>query len=110
MTTTCAVIIALIFTGLGIAKVAAVAPMREAATHLGFTVTQYRILGGLELAAVVGILAGFVVPLLGIIAAVGLLLMMAGATVAHLAAHDKARVVAPLAVFAVIAAYIASAS
>jgi hypothetical protein len=109
MTSASAILIALIFTGLGAAKIAAVKPMRDAAAHLGFSVTHYRVIGGLELAAVAGILAGTAIPLLGIVAAVGLLLLMAGAVIAHLAAHDHARVAAPLAIAALIATYIVSA-
>jgi hypothetical protein len=111
MTVVSGLVIIVLFTALSAAKLAAVGPMRTAAAHLGFTVTQYRIIGVLELAAVIGIGVGFGKPLLGILAAVGLLLLLAGAAIAHLTAHDKpARIVVPVAVAAVIVTYIVGIS
>jgi hypothetical protein len=81
--------------------------MRAAATHLGYTVTQYRGVGGLELAGALGVALGAVVPPLGAAAAVGLTLLMVGAAGAHLRNRDGVRrLVAPLTVAVLAVAYL----
>ncbi|MFD5634044.1 DoxX family protein [Streptomyces sp. NPDC127077] len=85
-----AVVLAAIFLLLGAAKVAAVPAMRQAAAHVGMTTTHYRLLGALEVAAAVGLLAGLRITALGAAAAVGLILLMAGAVVVHLRSGDPA--------------------
>ena len=60
-----AIVITVIFTGLGTAKLLAVEPMRQLATEAGFSTDGYRRIGALEVAGAIGIAAGFAVPLLG---------------------------------------------
>lgn len=50
MTTVLLVVLAAVFGLLGAAKVAALGPMPQRAAHLGFSMTQYRGIGALELA------------------------------------------------------------
>lgn len=84
-----AVALAVFFAGLGTAKVLAVGPMRHAAAHFGLSTASYRRIGALEIAGAVGLLLGFVRPVIGVLAAVGLLLLLAGALVSHLRAGDR---------------------
>jgi hypothetical protein len=83
------------FAALGSAKLAAVPAMRSKAEHAGFTVSAYRRIGALEILAVAGILVGAVAPLIGALAAVGLLLLLAGAVIVHLRNGDGLREVLP---------------
>ncbi len=102
-----AFIVGVIFVASGIAKVLAVPVMRAAAAHHGLTVTQYRIVGALELAGVVGLIAGFAFRPLGIAAAIGLILLLLGAAAAHLKEHDPLpRILFPLLVAGITAAYL----
>ena len=97
-----------IFAGLGLAKVLALAPMRARAEHLGLPVDAYRAIGTLEIAGAVGVALGLVAPLLGRLAGVGLLLLLAGALAAHLRNHDGVRELAPAVVAGLlVAAYLA---
>jgi hypothetical protein len=83
------------FAAAGSAKLAAVPAMREAAEHVGFSVSAYRRIGLLEVLAVLGLLVGRFVPLIGALAAAGLLLLLGGAAVTHLRSGDGVRKVAP---------------
>ena len=58
--------------------------MQAAATQAGFSVEAYRRIGVLELAGAAGVLIGLSHPLLGGLASVGLLALLAGAVVTHL--------------------------
>ena len=107
MTTALAIALAVVFGVLGVAKLAAVPPMRTAAGHLGFTVGQYRVLGALELAGAVGVLVGLVWTPIGVAAAIGLGLLLLGAAAAHVAHRDPfPRVAVPLLVAAAGGAYL----
>jgi hypothetical protein len=88
---------------LGFAKVVAAAPMRVRAAHLGFSTSQYRAIGSLELAAALGLLVGLAAPVIGSLAAAGLLLLLGGAFAVHLRNGDTAKAVAPSVVVAVLA-------
>jgi hypothetical protein len=102
-----ALIVGVVFVVSGIAKVLAVPVMRAAAAHHGLTVAQYRIVGALELAGVVGLIAGFALPPLGIAAAIGLILLLLGAAAAHLKERDPLpRVLFPLLVAGITAVYL----
>ncbi|MFY1634844.1 DoxX family protein [Solwaraspora sp. WMMB335] len=90
-----AVLLALIFSALGTAKILALRPMRGLAAHAGFSVAAYRRIGVLEIAAVIGLLIGLVQPLIGILAGAGLLLLLGGALVVHLRKGDGPRKYAP---------------
>ena len=76
--------------------------MRAKADHVGFSVSAYRRIGLLEVLAVVGLLVGAVVPVIGALAAVGLLMLLGGAMVAHLRNGDGIREIAPAVVLGVV--------
>lgn len=104
-----AVLVAAVFTVLGAAKILAVSPMPARAAHAGFSVAAYRRIGVLEVAGAAGVLIGLVHPLLGGLASVGLLALLAGALLTHLRNHDGPREVAPAVVCAVlVAGYLAA--
>jgi hypothetical protein len=109
MTTTLAILLALVFALFGVAKLAALPAMRVASAHLGYTADQYRVIGVLELAGALGVVVGVQVAGIGVAAAVGLVLLMLGAAGAHVKNHDAAsRVVVPLVVAGIAAAYLIS--
>lgn len=99
-----AAVITLIFALLGLAKVVAVTPMRALATEAGFSVEAYRGIGALEVAGAVGVALGPAIPLLGILAGAGLLLLLAGAVVGHVRNGDGPRKFAPALVCAALVA------
>jgi hypothetical protein len=104
-----AALVAVVFTAAGAAKILAVPPMQAAAAHAGFTVDAYRRIGVLEVAGAAAVLVGLSHPLLGGLASVGLLALLAGAMVTHLRNHDAARQVAPAVACAVlVAGYLAA--
>ncbi|WP_200208004.1 DoxX family protein [Micromonospora coerulea] len=90
-----AVLLALIFSALGTAKILAVQPMRALAAEAGFSVPAYRRIGLLEVAAVIGLLISLFKPLIGVLAGAGLLLLLGGAVVVHLRKGDGPRKYAP---------------
>ncbi|ALV43617.1 invasion protein [Pseudarthrobacter sulfonivorans] len=95
------------FTMLGLAKVAGTEAMLARAAHVGLNSTAYKRIGALELLAALGLLLGLVEPWIGLAAAVGLVLLMAGAFVTHLRNGDGPREIAPAAVMtAVLVGYL----
>jgi hypothetical protein len=90
------------FTALGSAKLAAVPAMRARVEHVGFSVSAYRRIGALEVLAVIGLLVGAFVPVIGGLAAAGLLMLLGGAFVAHLRNGDGVREIAPAVVLALV--------
>ena len=90
------------FAALGSAKLAAVPAMRTKAEHVGFSVSAYRRIGSLELLAVLGLLVGAFVPVIGALAAVGLLILLGGAALTHLRNGDGVREIAPAVVLGVL--------
>ncbi|MFF0011273.1 DoxX family protein [Streptomyces sp. NPDC005374] len=101
---TTAVVLALILLPLGVAKIAALPVMRQAAAHFDMSPGFYRIVGVLEVAGVAGLLLGLTVTTLGVVAATGLALLMAGAAVVHLRHGDPPVRALPAAVLALAAA------
>lgn len=97
-------VLAVFFGALGSAKVMAVPAMRARAAHLALPVKVYRGIGSLELAGAAGMLVGIAVPALGALAAVGLLLLLAGALVAHVRNHDRVQEMSAAVVSAVLVA------
>ena len=83
------------FAAAGSAKLAAVPAMRAKAEHVGFSVSAYRRIGLLEVLGVLGLLAGAFVPVVGALAAAGLLMLLGGACVAHLRNGDGLRELTP---------------
>lgn len=94
-TTILAGVLVIAFAAAGTAKLAAVPAMRVRAAHVGLSVAAYRRIGLLEILAVLGLMAGALVPMIGALAAVGLLLLLGGAVVAHLRSGDGPRALAP---------------
>lgn len=106
MITALAVTLTALFVALGAAKVAAATPMRAAATHLGMTVQQYRVIGVLELAGATGMCVGLAMHPIGVLAAAGLMVLLSGAAVAHARRGDAvARSAIPVLVGAAVLAY-----
>jgi hypothetical protein len=62
----------------------------EIRDHLGISATNWRGIGLLELAGVIGVVVGLWWPPLGIAAAIGLALLSVGAVVSHVRASDRA--------------------
>ena len=96
-------ILIIAFGVLGAAKVAAVPAMRNRAHHVGYTVAAYRRIGTLELLGAAGLLVGAALPLVGAVAAIGLLLLLGGAVIVHLRNGDGARELAPSLVLGLVA-------
>ena len=95
------------FSMLGLAKVAGAAGMLARAAHVGLTGASYKRIGALELLAAVGLSLGLVEPRIGLAAAVGLVLLLAGACVTHLRNGDGPREIAPAVVMtAVLVSYL----
>jgi DoxX-like family len=89
------------FAALGSAKLAAVPAMRTKAEHVGLSVSAYRRIGSLEVLAVLGLLVGAFVPVIGALAAGGLLILLGGAVLVHLKNGDGVREIAPALVLGV---------
>ncbi|MCI3270673.1 DoxX family protein [Streptomyces cylindrosporus] len=97
-------VLAVWFGLLGATKVVAIPAMAERAAHVGFSVGAYRVIGLLELTGVIGLFVGWAVTGVGVAAAAGFLLLLAGAAVAHLRAGDRLLGVAPAVVSAALVA------
>ncbi|MFF7274961.1 DoxX family protein [Streptomyces griseorubiginosus] len=98
-----AVALSLIFLPLGLAKIAAVPFMRQAAAHLGMSPGRYRVIGVLETAGAAGLLLGLAAVPLGVAAAAGLTVLMVAAAVVHLRRGDPPGRALPAAVLALTA-------
>jgi hypothetical protein len=97
-----AALLVVAFAAVGTAKLAAMPAMRAKAEHVGFSVTAYRRIGLLEVLGVVGLLVGALVPVIGALAAAGLLMLLAGAVVAHVRNGDGIREIAPAVVLGLV--------
>lgn len=105
-----AAVLAIGFLCLGLAKVLALPSMRQRAARLGFTAAAYRLIGVAELAGAVGLLVELAAPVIGILAAVGLLLLLAGALTTHVRHRDSVHEAGPAVLFSLVdAAYLAVA-
>jgi uncharacterized membrane protein YphA (DoxX/SURF4 family) len=69
--------------------------MRQSAAHFGIPWARYRLIGVAELAAAAGILAGLWWHPLGVAAAAGMILLLAGALITHRRAADSGKDTAP---------------
>ncbi|MFF3869010.1 DoxX family protein [Micromonospora sp. NPDC001898] len=101
------VILATVFAALAYPKLTGQAQMRERMAHLGVSPGLTKVIGNLELAAVVGLIFGLYWAPAGIAAAIGLTLQMIGAVIFHLRARDPISVAAMPAVFGLAAAAVA---
>ena len=81
--------------------------MRHAAAHFGIGWSRYQLIGVAELAAAVGVVIGLWRHPLGVAAAAGMALLLAGAVITHRRATDGAKEMAPaLAALALTIAYL----
>jgi uncharacterized membrane protein YphA (DoxX/SURF4 family) len=80
--------LAVVFLGAGGAKVAGAKQSLQIRDELGVDARLWTIVGALEIAGALGLLAGFAVPALAIVATVGLGLLLIGAIGAHARAGD----------------------
>ena len=64
-------------------------------THVGLTPGQIRALGFVMLLGVAGIIVGIWVPMIGVLASLGLALYFAGGVIAHLRVKDPLKDAAP---------------
>jgi hypothetical protein len=71
------------FAALALGKILALPPLRERAHELGFSTSGFRIIGALELAGAIGLLAGPLWSPIGYAAAAGLLMLLAGAVISQ---------------------------
>jgi len=103
------VVTGLLFMGGGLAKLAGVAVMRGDADRFGFKYNTYRLIGAAELAGGLALCIARLAhhPLLGIVAAVGLAVLMFGAVAVHLKAKDAVSKAVPAAIFGLVTAGIA---
>ena len=69
--------------------------MRKSAAHFGIPWSRYRLIGAAELAAAAGILIGLHWHPLGLAAAAGMTLLLAGALITHRRAADGGKEMAP---------------
>lgn len=108
-TTILTAMLAFFFAVLGLGKILAVPSMRARAAHVGFSVDAYRRIGVLEVLGAAGLLVGLVEPVVGVLAGVGLLLLLLGALGVHVRNGDSPKLAAPAAVFgAATVAYLAT--
>jgi DoxX-like family len=98
-----AVVAALGMLAAGLAKVTRSSSMVKSAEHLGFSSTAHAGIGVLEVAAAVGLVIGIWVPLLGLLAAGGVVLLLVGAVISHARAGDGLGDKAPALVLGVVA-------
>ena len=78
-----------------LAKLLSHPKMLAAASHFGIPWARYRLIGGAELAAAVGALAGLAWAPLGVAAASGMVLLLLGALTVHRRAGDNLPGAAP---------------
>lgn len=88
-------LLAALFGFAGLIKVLGLRQSLAARDHFGVKPVQWRVIGLLELAGVAGVLVGLVWPPVGVAAAVGLALLVLGASVFHVRASDSVVDTAP---------------
>jgi uncharacterized membrane protein YphA (DoxX/SURF4 family) len=98
------VLLALLFTFSSAIKLLGAPQSLAIRDHLGVSATLWRVIGGLELAGVIGVLVGLAWRPIGIAAAIGLALLSVGAVAFHLRASDGIVKSAPAVVGVILAA------
>jgi uncharacterized membrane protein YphA (DoxX/SURF4 family) len=81
-------LLAVAFLGSGALKLVGAKQSLQMRDQLNVGAQLWRLVGALEVAGALGLAAGFVVPTLGIAAALGLALLMVGGIVTHVRAQD----------------------
>ena len=91
LTVVLAVLLGVAFSMAGIGKLAGVKAMQEAQQHLGLPSGIFKMVGALEILGGVGVLLGLHgdLPVIGVLAGVGLVGMTIGATFYHQKAGDS---------------------
>lgn len=91
LTVVLAIVVALIFGGAGLAKIANQPAMVEARKHLAIPSALWRVIGILEVLGAIGLVVGLHqdLPVIGVLAAAGLVGMSIGATYYHQRAGDS---------------------
>lgn len=85
-----------------VGKLRGMPPVVQSLTHVGLTLPQIRVLGIVMLLGVLGIVVGIWIPILGVLASLGLVLYFAGGVIAHLRVKDPMKDAAPALGFAVL--------
>lgn len=99
--TVLSIVVAVLYLVAGGSKLAGQARQVETAQQLGIAFARYRLIGIPELAASIGLIVGLWVPGIGAAAAIGLALLMVGATVVRVrAARPMTELVADVVLFA----------
>jgi uncharacterized membrane protein YphA (DoxX/SURF4 family) len=98
------ILLAVAFTGAGLAKLAGHSTQRQAADHFGIAWLRYRAIGLFEVAGAAGVLVGFALTALGAAAAIGLTVLMVAALATHHRANDPPTQMAPAAVLGALSA------
>jgi hypothetical protein len=83
-------ILGLLYIGTGGIKVLNLAQASKVRERLGLSPGLWRVIGVLETAGGAGLLIGLAVPVLGVVAALGLALLMIGAIISRLKVRDRA--------------------
>ena len=99
MANTLAIILAVSFLFTGLPMATGQPSSIEQGEHLGFSARNYRRLGALQILGAAALGLGLLWKPIGIVAAIGFALMMAGAVTTHLRAGDPASKVLPAVVF-----------
>ncbi|NNE74649.1 MAG: DoxX family protein [Acidimicrobiales bacterium] len=92
------IVVAVGFGLAGLAKLSKQPAMQDASTHLGVPMDRMQMVGGAEVAGAVGVLLGVAVgslKWLGVAAAVGLIIVGAGAVLVHQRRGDEFKDYAP---------------
>ncbi|MFI5837508.1 DoxX family protein [Micromonospora sp. NPDC051300] len=87
------ILLAIILIPLAVQKLTGNAQMRERMSHLGVSAGLTRVIGLLELAGVAGLLLGLKFWQLGLLAAVGVTVLLIAAVAYHLRAKDDGKVI-----------------
>jgi DoxX-like protein len=95
-------LLALTFLGAGVPKVIGAKQSLQMRDQVRVGADLWRVIGALEIAAALGLVAGLAVPVLGIAAAIGLALLLIGGIAAHVRVDDL-RGAAPAAILLVVA-------
>jgi len=85
----------------GLAKLTKQKMVMQLADHLGFTGSQYQLIGAAEVAGAVGVLLGRLIDgwsVLGLAAAIGFTLLGIGALFFHVRAKDQVKDMVPISV------------
>jgi hypothetical protein len=104
VTAVLAILLSLAYAMAGGNKLAGSKMAVEQSQHLGISLERYKIIGALEILAVVGLLVGLAFWPLGVAASAGLILLMIGALTFHLRLGDKPAQFAPAIVLGLLAA------